>query len=183
MADSPNSMVSPETMQQVANIIKNQATLRAPSFIAGYIETSVSKTTATGKNSIQVTVNMAKAPSSPTRSVQAARALEYGSGTRNTRKFQSAHQTSPTSTIRIEPTNGKKFLVFDWDKAESLGMKNPVHLKGVDHPGVFPYKGVGYMRVALESSRQQIVDLIGEDALNNLKLNIRAKFTRLGGHT
>ena len=173
MADNPNSIVDDATMKKIGEIIKSKAKGLSPSSrIDAALVVEMIPPTKTGQTGVKLTV----------RGVPFARAMEYGSGTHNVRKFQSKRQTSPTSTIEITPKNGKKFLVFDWDKAEGYGMKNPVHLTRVDHPGIkAANEGKGYMHPALEASRQEISALIGENAMDNLRLKIRAVFSRPGG--
>lgn len=52
----------------------------------------------------------------------------------------------------------------------------------VDHPGIKAVNSEkGYMRPALAESKDDILKLISEDALKNVKLKIRAIFSRPGG--
>jgi len=59
----------------------------------------------------------------------------------------------------------EKTLLFNW----------------VDHPGIPPYKGKGYIGIAVRDAQTKISGEIGEDAASELIVKIRKIFSRPGG--
>jgi len=258
-----NTLVDDETINSLAEYVRNRAAQLAPSFVSKYIDSVVVERTPTGKLGFLVRVDLGKIPVGD--KAKAARALEYGSGIHSTRNFVSKGQAKlgngPKGEYKIEPKKPGGVLAFHWEKADFIRLeinrqkrasklvhndpelvasyenirKNEYNYKDfavrkekhtafriasgmwkggeyakygtyarlvadktgkyvgrtkdrkylfnwVDHPGVVPYNnGRGYMRLALEDSRDHIEDVLGKDAANNLLIKFRAVFSRKGG--
>lgn len=73
-----------------------------------------------------------------------AAAQEYGSG---------LHSENDPHLIEIVPKKGQ-YLVFKWDKVDYTQFRHTsdgkVMLKHVNHPGINPYRGIGYLRPAIQ---------------------------------
>lgn len=90
-----------------------------------------------------------------------ALAQEYGSGLKATR---GAKHTYP-----IEPKN-KGALAF-------MGRDGGwVVTKHVDHPGIAPFRGVGYARISLQEIRKRMRAELSAEILRAIKLDIRTSF-------
>lgn len=105
-----------------------------------------------------------------------ARAQEFGSGLHATRKGFHSKNQQPDGRIKIVPHSPKTLLIFYWDKIDKK-----VAVPSVMHPGIKPYKGRGYMREALVQSKDRIAEELGKEAADNLRLKVRAIFSRPGG--
>lgn len=92
-----------------------------------------------------------------------ARAFDIGSGIHG--KFSQTY-----------PIDAKNFpnLIFKGTKALAGKIIRVPH---VDHPGVM---GVGYTNRALEESRPKIKKELGKEVRENLRLYLKASFTKLG---
>lgn len=86
-----------------------------------------------------------------------AAAQEYGSGIRS--------ENEP-HVIEIVPRNAK-YLVFKWDKVDFHDFPHTadgkVMLKHVNHPGISPYKGIGYLRPAIQELKARGRKELSED--------------------
>lgn len=86
-----------------------------------------------------------------------AAAQEYGSG---------EHDQQHPHTIPIYPKKGK-YLVFKWDKVDFNEFRHTsdgkVMLTHVEHPGIRPYKGLGYLQPAINELKAKGVKELSDD--------------------
>lgn len=172
--DNPNDILDTDTLNQISSYVRVKAQQLAPRMIAPYITSAEVEQTKTGTYGIKIRVDLQKIPDgSPAKS---ARAYEYGSGIHA--------QRGSVGKYKIVPRNLNGLLVFPWDKLPKTE-DNPdqiARFKSVMHPGVeAANNGRGYMREALVQSRSYIRETILKDASDNIKLKVRAIFSRPGG--
>jgi hypothetical protein len=121
----------------------------APNHLKGAIKSS---TKDNGNGTYMITTTVSKPD---------ALAQEYGSGLKATRGAR--------HTYSIEPKN-KKALAFT---GKDGGWVVTQH---VDHPGIEPFRGVGYARISLEEVRKRMRKELSAEILRAIKLDIRASF-------
>lgn len=100
-----------------------------------------------------------------------AAAQEYGSGLR---------AENDPHIIEIVPKNGP-YLVFKWDKVDASQFRHTVDgkvmLTHVNHPGIFPYRGIGYLRPAINElrakGRQELTEDVRMAILGDLSESFR----------
>lgn len=166
----PSSNRMPAAIKRLASrwagMLTSIARELAPRHIAPYIK-SKAEDKGDGKASISLSVNLGANKAQKYGSMD-ARAQEYGSGERVdlTR--------SPLSTrnkIIILPKQ-KRYMVFDWDKAES----NPVFATKVESPGIYPYKGEGYLSFAIKELRYKAKQELGTEMAKAITGDLRLAF-------
>lgn len=152
MADKVN-LLKDSTMVKMANLLANAIRKYAP-YEAIKKSVKIGKREGRGTSRfIQVWVGGKRAPF--------ARAFDIGSGIHG--KYATPY------TIRAK--NGK-VLSFYWEREQ-------VNFVGqsVQHPGV---KGVGYTQKAIKEVRQKIREELKKDVGNELRLYLKAKFSKIG---
>jgi len=120
-----------------------------------------------------------------------ARAWEYGSGIHSRLSKKSKHQLAPKGFIRIKPKPENKtgMLFFFWDKVDSktprgskfrgIASSGKAMFRYVDHPGIeAANNGEGYINLAINKTKKQILDRIRSDGKNAIKLDISAAFKK-----
>lgn len=148
----------------------------APNHIAPYIK---SRTGDLGEGIATITVSVdVRANPLPKYGTLDARAQEFGSGERasSINNPRADHQKIP-----IYPKN-RRFLAFHWEVAD----QNPERFKflpdgrvlmsHVESPGIHPYKGVGYLRPAIEELRYKGKTDLDADIRNAITGDIREMF-------
>ncbi len=132
----------------------------APSHLKGYIMVQVfaAPTRFTLSLRVENTMPVQKYGSAD------AMAQEYGSGPQS--------ETRPTGEILIVPVHGT-YLVFEGtnDWAGQI-----VHTTKVTSPGIRPFEGRGYVRVAIEEFKKTVLPSIDPDIKDVVNLTIRKSF-------
>jgi len=150
---------------QIAKIAKEFA----PQHIKPYIKGAVTKSGR--KYAIVLSVDLNANPVQKYGSRDAA-AQEYGSGIR----AQVWSGNSGRNYIPIVPKE-KPYLVFNWDKA--ITPKNPkgiVRTLKVKSPGIYPYKGAGYMGIAIQEWRASAKGEMSVEVKNAVTNDLRVAF-------
>lgn len=113
----------------------------APPHLKGYIHSKVEER---GDDFYTIILSVKKVEGPPHEGSMDAAAQEYGSG---------EHDEQGPHRIPIVPKNGK-YLVFKWDKVDYHDFPHTpdgkVMLTHVEHPGIRPYQGIGYLRPAIQ---------------------------------
>lgn len=139
----------------------------APPHLRGYISTRVEER---GGDSYALMLSVKKVEGPPHVGSMDAAAQEYGSG---------EHAENSPHKIPILPKNGK-YLVFKWDKVDYHDFPHTpdgkVVLTKVEHPGIRPYQGVGYLRVAINELKAKGSRELSEDVRQAILGDISESF-------
>lgn len=144
----------------------------APRHIAEYIHSSTSPA-GDGKVSITISVNLDANPL-PKGGSADARAQEFGSGLNTTRYGKMGY-------ITILPKK-RKFLAFDWEVANMAPERfrflpdGRVMLRSVQSPGIHPYKGLGYLKPAIDELRAKGKEDLDRDIRSAITGDLREAF-------
>lgn len=144
----------------------------APNHIKEYIHSRTSQESE-GKFSITVSVDLNANPVQKYGSAD-ARAQELGSGLHTT-------QYGRMDYIPILPKQ-RKFLAFHWEVADADPSRfrflpdGRVMLRSVKSPGIHPYKGLGYLKPAVEELRAQGKDDLDKEIRQAVTSDLRIAF-------
>jgi hypothetical protein len=168
--------------RRLGGYLTKQVKANAPNHLKDGITSSTIIDESNKRVTISVLVDMKKAPAEDgTRGHKDARAQEYGSG---------LHSTKGTpATYKILPKKSK-VLMFPWQPAEPMAARGSSKYYGdfggrwmfteVDHPGIAPYKGKGYLRISIEKARPYIKNVIretiGEDFVLSRHVTVKKNF-------
>ena len=155
---------------QLTQYAKGFAPIHLKPFISSRVEEK-----SEGSYAIRLNVRMVDNPEHKNASMD-ARAQEYGSGMRS-------ESGGGKGFIPIRP-KGHKFLAFKWEVADANPDKfnflpdGRVLLPSVKSPGIFPYRGEGYLRPAIRLIQDKGKDLLTEELRQAITADIYESFTR-----
>lgn len=126
----------------------------APNHIKSHISSRVEER---GKDAYTIFLTARKVAGPPHAGSMDAAAQEYGSG---------EHSENSPGKYVILPKN-YPYLVFKWDKVDLPLARHTrdgrVKLEKVNHPGIAPYRGSGYLRPAIQELRAKGTKELRED--------------------
>jgi hypothetical protein len=210
--NTDNELVDKEALNAIGKLVQNRAKSLSPSSrVANAIEMEIAPPTKTGQNAIKLTVNMikhavpfarameygsgiwargrVKSPHQATmggkiriepKNPDGVLAFPWQKANVNALKANLRKRISEAKSVGLSAAYARK----DGNKFYGEAPDGNLMFNYVDHPGILAAnKGAGYMRLALKQTIEEIKGMVGANGAKNLKLKVRAKFTRSGGHT
>lgn len=150
----------PTTLRRMATNWAGQLTRIAREFAPPHLRSFISsRVEERGDDQYAIILSVKKVEGPPHVGSMDAAAQEYGSG---------EHAENGPHKIPILPKKGK-YLVFKWDKIGGEYVDFPhtpdgkVVLTHVEHPGIRPYRGIGYLRPAIQELKAKGTRDLSED--------------------